>query len=84
MVRKKMEGNEEQRRKDGRAARAAGSTPSARSATTGSSKQTHSLPEHAPHHHAERLEDVHRGKNPDMSPKPRPGYGVSASKRHRG
>ncbi|GAA1801999.1 hypothetical protein [Actinomadura chokoriensis] len=83
MVRKKMEGNETQRRQKAREARAAGSSPSAEQGTTGASKQDHTRPAHEPHHHAERLEGIHRGKQQDMTPKPKPGYGVPASKRRR-
>ncbi|MFC6881918.1 MULTISPECIES: hypothetical protein [Actinomadura] len=83
MVRKKMEGNEEQRRKAAREARAAGTTPSARNATTGASKQPHTLPKHDPHHHVQRLDSIHRGKQQDESPSPKPGYGEPASKRRR-
>lgn len=83
MAGKKMEGDETQRRKKAREARAAGSSPSAEQATTGASKQPHTRPAHEPHHHAERLEDIHRGKQQDDSPNPKPGYGVPASKRRR-
>ncbi|REE99940.1 hypothetical protein [Thermomonospora umbrina] len=84
MPHKKMEGNETQRRKAAREARAAGTTPSAENATTGASKQPHTRPEHEPHHHAERLSDIHRGKQQDTSPDPKPGYGKPSSKRHGG
>ncbi|MEU8804531.1 hypothetical protein [Spirillospora sp. NPDC048819] len=80
---KRMEGNEEQRRAKAREARSAGSTPSAEHVTTGASKQPHTRPEHEPHHHAERLENIHKGKQQDSSPEPKPGYGVPGSKRHR-
>ena len=81
MVRKKVEGDEAQRRKKAREARAAGSAPSARQASTGASKQRHSLPKHQPHHHTERLKSVHRGKQQDVSPQTKPGYRDPASKR---
>lgn len=80
---KKMEGNDEQRRAKARAARAAGSTPSAERVTTGASKQAHTRPKQEPHHHTERLEDIHKGKQQNASPEPKPGYGVPASKRRR-
>ncbi|GAA4089346.1 MULTISPECIES: hypothetical protein [Actinomadura] len=83
MVRKKMEGDETQRRKKAREARAAGSSPSAENVTTGASKQPHTRPGQEPHRHADRLEDIHRGKQQDGGPHPKPGYGVPASKRHR-
>ncbi|GAA2147632.1 hypothetical protein [Actinomadura napierensis] len=83
MAGKKMEGNEEQRRKAAREARAEGKAPSARNVTTGASKQPHTAPKHQPHHHAERLDNIHRGKQQDASPDPKPGYGEPGSKRHR-
>ncbi|WP_019629222.1 hypothetical protein [Actinomadura atramentaria] len=83
MVRKKMEGDETQRRHAARAARDAGTTPSAAGVTTGASKQNHSDPRHDPYHHVERLSDIHRGKGRDESPHPKPGYGEPESKRHR-
>jgi hypothetical protein len=81
MVRKKMEGDETQRRKKAREAREAGSSPSAEHATTGASKQPHTRPEHERHHHAERLDSIHQGKQQDVSPNPKPGYGEPGSKR---
>jgi hypothetical protein len=80
---KKMEGDETQRRAKAREARAAGSTPSAEKVTTGASKQDHTRPRQERHHHAERLEEIHKGKQQDASPNPKPGYGVPGSKRHR-
>jgi hypothetical protein len=49
MVRKKTEGNEEQRRAAARQARAAGTSPSALKETTGASKQRTHLPRHDAH-----------------------------------
>ncbi|WP_395104244.1 hypothetical protein [Actinomadura sp. SCN-SB] len=83
MVRKKMEGDETQRRKRAREARAAGSSPSAEHVTTGASKQPHTRPQHERHHHAERLDSIHEGKQQDFGPNPKPGYGEPSSKRHR-
>ncbi|HEX2315807.1 MAG TPA: hypothetical protein VHJ17_18830 [Thermomonospora sp.] len=83
MVRKKMEGDEAQRRKKAREARAAGSTPSAENVTTGASKQRHELPRHDPHHHAERLENLQKGKQQQRGPQPKPGYGEFSSKGRR-
>ncbi|KAB2357000.1 MULTISPECIES: hypothetical protein [Actinomadura] len=83
MAGKKMEGNVQQRRKAAREAREQGKAPSARNVTTGASKQPHSAPKHQPHHHAERLGNIHRGKQQDTSPEPKPGYGEPASKRRR-
>lgn len=60
MVRKKTEGNEEQRRKAARRAREAGKTPSALQETTGASKQRRHLPRHDPHE--EKVETIHQGK----------------------
>lgn len=80
---KKMEGNDAQRRAKAREARADGSTPSAEHVTTGASKQPHTRPKQERHHHRERLEEIHKGKQQDASPEPKPGYGVPGSKRHR-
>jgi hypothetical protein len=62
MVRKKVEGNEEQRRAAARAARAAGERPSARNVTTGASKQRTHLPDRNSLDHDERMEPLTRGK----------------------
>ncbi|MBO0829706.1 MAG: hypothetical protein J2P24_18195 [Streptosporangiales bacterium] len=60
MVRKKTEGNEEQRRAAARDARESGTTPSAEQVTTGASKQRHDVPGSASHE--ERSAARHRGK----------------------
>ncbi|MEU2791441.1 hypothetical protein [Streptomyces sp. NPDC007100] len=60
MVRKKVEGDENQRRAAAREARRAGEAPSARQATTGASKQRAHEPEKASHE--EKLATQHRGK----------------------
>ncbi|GCD35008.1 hypothetical protein OEIGOIKO_02749 [Streptomyces chrestomyceticus JCM 4735] len=60
MVRKKVEGDEDQRRAAAREARAAGEAPSARQVTTGASKQRTHEPEKAAHE--ERIAARHRGK----------------------
>ncbi|GAA1899911.1 hypothetical protein GCM10009716_07200 [Streptomyces sodiiphilus] len=62
MVRKKVEGNEEQRRAAGRRAREQGEEPSARGVTTGASKQRTHLPHRHAVRHDERLATRHRGK----------------------
>lgn len=49
MVRKKTEGNEDQRRAAARQARREGTAPSALKETTGASKQRTHLPRHEPH-----------------------------------
>ncbi|RJL31777.1 hypothetical protein D5H75_18980 [Bailinhaonella thermotolerans] len=72
MVRKKVEGDEQQRRKAARQAREAGKSPSAEGVTTGASKQRHELPRNDPHHHRERLASIHRGKQQNRSPRPKP------------
>jgi hypothetical protein len=82
MVRRKVEGDETERRKKARQARARGSSPSAEQTTTGASKQPRSLPKRDRHHHRERLESIHRGKQAE-SPEPKPGYRVPASKRRK-
>ncbi len=80
MVRKKMEGDEEQRRAAAREAERAGERPSARSATTGASKQRAHLTASADHD--EKTESVHRGKQrsaadiraePERPPRPSAG-----------
>lgn len=60
MVRKKTEGNEEQRRAAARQARAAGTSPSALKETTGASKQRTHLPRHDVHE--EKTATAHEGK----------------------
>jgi hypothetical protein len=76
MVRKKMEGNEEQRRKKARDAKRRGRLPSAERATEGASKQRRHLGGHASHE--EKLKAIRQGKQPDpgihvSQPEPRPG-----------
>jgi hypothetical protein len=69
---KKMEGNEEQRRKKAREAKRHGHLPSEEGATMGASKQRRHLPRDDDH--AEKLQSIHRGKVPPVSPpEPRPG-----------
>jgi len=60
MVRKKTEGNEEQRRTAARQAREAGFEPSALQETTGASKQRSHQPSREPHDEKQAL--VHQGK----------------------
>jgi hypothetical protein len=60
MVRKKVEGNEEQRRAAARQARREGEAPSARKQTTGASKQRTHLPRSEPHDHKAAMR--HEGK----------------------
>jgi hypothetical protein len=60
MVRKKTEGNEEQRREAARRARSQGTAPSAMQETTGASKQRDHLPRHE--EHDRKSAAVHRGK----------------------
>lgn len=60
MVRKKVEGNEEQRRQAARQARREGEMPSARKVTTGASKQRSHLPRHEPHE--QKMAAAHQGK----------------------
>ena len=67
-----MEGDETQRRKAAREARADGKRPSEVGATTGASKQTKKAKSSASHQ--ERLETRREGKpGPGTSGKPRPG-----------
>lgn len=60
MVRKKTEGNEDERRAAAREARQAGTAPSAEQVTTGASKQRRHVGDGAPHE--ERVAGRHRGK----------------------
>lgn len=62
MVRKKVEGDEEQRRAAAHEAHRAGETPSARRATTGASKQRAHVPGRHAVGHEERMDALHRGK----------------------
>jgi hypothetical protein len=76
MAGKKMEGNEEQRRRKAREAKRKGDAPSARGASQGASKQRRHLP--ADEDHVTKLRSVHEGKQPDAGqhvsrPEPRPG-----------
>ena len=72
MTRKKMEGNEEQRRRKARAARAHRERPSAESATTGASKQRQHV-SGGDEPHAAKLEKLREGKQPVIARKtPRP------------
>ena len=72
---KKMEGNEQQRRRAAREARKRGNDPSAESTTMGASKQRRHLPQDEDHR--EKIETIRKGKQPDISenvPDTRPGY----------
>jgi hypothetical protein len=75
MAGKKMEGNEEQRRRKAREAKRTGKLPSEYGATLGASKQRKHLPEHGDH--VEKLAAIHEGKQPVAGqhvhhPRPRP------------
>ena len=76
MVRKKVEGNEEQRARAARKARRAGRSPSAEHVTTGASKQRSHLQDRSTMRHRDRLESIHQGKQQDIAPHPRPGHGA--------
>lgn len=75
MVRKKVEGDNKQRRAKANEARKRGRKPSEEHVTTGASKQRHELPKQDPHHHEERMSSIHQGKQQDISPEPRPTSG---------
>ncbi|MER7396154.1 hypothetical protein ABT381_11620 [Streptomyces sp. NPDC000151] len=62
MVRKKVEGDEDQRRAAAREAEQAGETPSAQGRTTGASKQRTHVPDRSTLTHEEKVAPVHRGK----------------------
>ena len=70
---KKMEGDEQERRRKAREAKRHGHLPSADGATLGASKQRRHLPEDADH--AEKLRAIHEGKQQSVhQPNPRPEY----------
>jgi hypothetical protein len=78
MAGKKMEGNEEQRRKKAHQARRQGRSPSEQGGTTGASKQRRHLPKDDSH--ATKVLSIRQGKQPDLgshahNPEPRPGSG---------
>lgn len=84
MVRKRMEGSEEQKRRKAREARERGSTPSAEGVTTGASKQRRDV---QAKDHREKLDDIRRGKQDvigENTPEPRPGYGHDEDEESRG
>lgn len=60
MVRKKVEGNEDQRRAAARQARREGEAPSAQKETTGASKQRTHRPRHESHE--DKVAAIHQGK----------------------
>ena len=62
---KKMERNEQQRRRAAREARKRGNDPSAEGTTMGASKQRRHLPQDEDHR--EKIETIRRGKQPDIS-----------------
>src|SRR5690349_3261845 len=71
MVRKKVEGNEDQRRAAARQARREGKAPSAQKETTGASKQRSHRPRHESHE--EKVAAIHQGKQGwQKTPKPGP------------
>jgi len=79
---KKMEGNEEQRRKAARRARDRGHEPSAEGKTQGASKQRRHLRDKEGHR--EKIDTIREGKQPiiaENTPETRPGYGRSAGDR---
>jgi hypothetical protein len=79
---KKMEGNEEQRRKAARRARDRGHDPSDEGKTQGASKQREHL--RNKEDHREKLEKIREGKQPviaENTPEIRPGYGSSSRTR---
>jgi hypothetical protein len=62
MVRKHMEGDEQQRRAAAQEARRIGDAPSAHGVTTGASKQRRHLPDRDSLSHEEKIGSLHRGK----------------------
>lgn len=73
MVRKKMEGDNRQRRKRAKEAREQGETPSEAGASTGASKERSRQPDNRRIPHEDRLESKRSGKQQDMSPDPSTG-----------
>ncbi|NYI03782.1 hypothetical protein [Allostreptomyces psammosilenae] len=85
MVRKKMEGDEEQRRQAARGARATGHAPSEAGTTTGASKQRHHLRGDEAASHEERLRARERGKqHAQTRPTPPPGPAAQEPRRTTG
>jgi hypothetical protein len=70
-MRKQTEGNEQQRRRAARDARARGRSASEVAATTGASKQDHHV--RRKQDHAAKLETLREGKQQERHPQPRPG-----------
>lgn len=70
MVRKKVEGDEAQRRAAARAAHEAGEQPSAEGRTTGASKQRTHMPHRSSLSHEEKVAPIHRGKQHQGTPRP--------------
>ncbi len=71
---KQMEGDEQQRRKKARQARAEGEAPSEAGVTSGASKQRRTLPRSDDYE--EKIESIRRGKQPVISqntPSKKPG-----------
>ncbi|WP_165985475.1 hypothetical protein [Streptomyces sp. YIM 98790] len=80
MVRKKVEGDEDQRRAAAHAAEKAGERPSSRGETTGASKQRTHVTHRSALTHEEKTASVHRGKQGSeqeatWGPKPAPAGG---------
>ncbi|MCX2969696.1 hypothetical protein WDH52_10905 [Streptomyces sp. TRM70308] len=70
MVRKKVEGDEDQRRRAAQDAQRAGERPSERGATTGASKQRTHVPSRNALTHEEKTAPLHRGKQGDPTWEP--------------
>lgn len=73
MVRKKMEGDDKQRRKRAREAREEGHAPSETGATTGGSKQRQHIADAKRFSHEERVDTKHGGKQQNWPPDPSTG-----------
>lgn len=75
MAGKKMEGDEQQRRKKAREARERGNAPSEEGATSGASKQRQRTDQRDGHR--DKIETIREGKQEvirENTPEPRPGY----------
>ncbi|MEU1889582.1 hypothetical protein [Streptomyces pristinaespiralis] len=72
MVRKKVEGDEDQRRAAALEAERAGQNPSAQGRTTGASKQRTHMPDRSTLTHEEKTAAIHRGKQGSRTSEPQP------------
>ncbi|POX43299.1 hypothetical protein C3486_01785 [Streptomyces sp. Ru73] len=87
MVRKKVEGDEDQRRAAAHEAERAGEKPSVQGRTTGASKQRTHVPDRSTMTHEEKVAPLHRGKQDwpgDQSGPVRPGTSQEPARSYTG